>query len=231
MEALLEAGAPLNTPIGIRPAIWSHRLTALGHNARRRRYHIVELLLEYGAAEIDDQCVEYHSVFNSKFQGSLGTNREQLKNTLAHTPQDWKPTLGLLPGYRDADPDIRELVENRFPGILDGSINTLDILLDPDSNKYFSSEPSPLIFPLANLYLNDTRFPGRYSADKAFDDDLGTFWVEGDDGPGLGEKIAFELPPDVQKLEIFAGYGEDRYHLPNNRVKKAVLAQLCQNRT
>ena len=180
-------------------------------------------MLEYGAAGMENQRAEYHSVFNSKFQGSLGTNRERLKTTWAHTPQDWKPTLGLLLGYRDADPDIRELVENRFPGILDGTINTLDILLDPKSNKSFSRTPPPVLFPLATSFLDDPRFSGRYTADKAFDDDLDTAWVEGDDGPGLGEKIAFEMPPDVQKLEIFAGYGEERYHLPNNRVKKAVL--------
>jgi hypothetical protein len=85
----------------------------------------------------------------------LGSNMEQLKITLAHAARDWEPTLGLMLSYRDADPEVRKFIENCFPGFADGSINTLDILPDPQSHKSFGWKPPLVCFPMASSCLDD----------------------------------------------------------------------------
>ncbi len=224
---LIEAGALEHFYWDVPDAMGVFYRTALGRNLIHNRYDIVDFLLECGAAEIDKQRREYMKAFTQQLEYAVfNNNLKRLESVLAHTPSNWEPTLSVMVGYQGADPNIRASIENHFPKIADGSVTTLELLLDPDSDKMGAGANTVLplpSFPMASSSLDDPRFPARYTVDKAFDDDRGTAWVEGDDGPGIGERIAFELPPDVQGIEIFAGYGEERYYLPNNRVKKADL--------
>ena len=58
---------------------------------------------------------------------------------------------------------------------------------------------------------------------NAFDNSLANSWVEGIDGPGIGQKIAFRIGYDAYQIEIVPGYGEESFFTSNNRVKKAEL--------
>ncbi len=60
-----------------------------------------------------------------------------------------------------------------------------------------------------------------YEPNNAFDEDLKTAWVEGVNGPGIGEKVGFSDDPDGYKnIKIFPGYGIKQFWKLNNRVKK-----------
>jgi eukaryotic-like serine/threonine-protein kinase len=57
------------------------------------------------------------------------------------------------------------------------------------------------------------------------DDRAETAWVEGANGPGIGEWIAFTFKPQtIQYLEIFPGYGKSKdLFFANHRLKRATL--------
>ncbi len=78
-------------------------------------------------------------------------------------------------------------------------------------------------FPLAESELADKDVPARYAANKAFDGDNTTTWVEGADGPGIGQRIAFDVPARAVGLRVLPGYGDPRYFNRNYRVETAVL--------
>jgi hypothetical protein len=182
---LLEAGA-LDYPYGFFDGPTGMYETPLGDACSRGRFEIAELMLTYGAADKKGYLDEYHRCFAEYIERALFDNKiETLQTLLQYVPEDCKPGLSLLLYYRESDPEMKALIEGRFPGI-----------------------------------------PDRYTVDKAFDGNLDTAWVEGVDGPGKGEVISFLLPHNVRGIEIFGGFGEQRYYLPNNRVKKAILRLL-----
>ena len=220
---LLQAGA-LDHPYAFLEGPTGTYQTALGDACSRSRFAIVDLMLEFGAdtdphsrAE-DQRCLDWHAEI-----AVVNRDEARLQAWLGHIPADWTPHLALLLHYREAPLEIRALIERRFPGILDGSVNELNAILDlPDRGAVYRPHPN-VRFPLATSFLDDARFPGRYAVGRAFDGDLTTSWVEGTDGPGIGERIAFLLPHDTGRIEVLAGYGEERYYLLNNRVKQATL--------
>lgn len=53
--------------------------TALWLNAIRGRYEVVALLLEYGAAEMENQSADYHRAFNQKVYGLFDRDKEQME--------------------------------------------------------------------------------------------------------------------------------------------------------
>ncbi len=59
--------------------------------------------------------------------------------------------------------------------------------------------------------------------EKAFDGDISTAWVEGAEGPGTGQRIAFKIDRGAAEISIFPGYGDERYFYKNFRVKTARL--------
>jgi eukaryotic-like serine/threonine-protein kinase len=65
----------------------------------------------------------------------------------------------------------------------------------------------------------------QFVPDNTRDDRIDTAWVEGVNGPGLGEWIAFTFKPQtIQYVEIFPGYGKSKdLFFANNRVKRATL--------
>jgi hypothetical protein len=70
----------------------------------------------------------------------------------------------------------------------------------------------------------DEKTPGRYSPEKAFDGDLSTSWVEGVEGDGIGQRIAFLVPAGARVLWIVPGYGDAKIFKLNNRVRSARLS-------
>jgi hypothetical protein len=74
--------------------------------------------------------------------------------------------------------------------------------------------------PAATSYLIDRKNPSRYAPACAFDNRLETSWVEGKQGDGIGEKIAFQFNA-IKSVSIFPGFGKERYFTLNNRLKKA----------
>ncbi len=67
---------------------------------------------------------------------------------------------------------------------------------------------------------------GQYSAYAVIDESLDTAWVEGTEGPGVGEWIELSFPDaiDLHAIEIANGYNRDADIFDkNNRVKKATL--------
>jgi len=75
----------------------------------------------------------------------------------------------------------------------------------------------------ATSSLKDKKKPQKYMPDKALDGKLNTTWVEGRKGDGIGEKIAFKVPPGKTKIRIIPGFAIKKYFSKNNRVKKARL--------
>lgn len=76
--------------------------------------------------------------------------------------------------------------------------------------------------PRASSFLRDAKDPGRYSANKAFDGNPATSWVEGRDDDGIGEKIGFTFSK-MNRISLLPGFGDARYFSLNNRVKRATL--------
>ncbi len=77
--------------------------------------------------------------------------------------------------------------------------------------------------PLATSFLSDSSEFRLYAEEAAFDNDLNTSWVEGVEGPGLGQAIAFEVtrPGQTAYLEFFPGWGQESYFAHNHRIRSA----------
>ena len=62
---------------------------------------------------------------------------------------------------------------------------------------------------------------GKYSAVKIFDNNPATCWAEGIKGPGIGEKIYFDIPLELTALRISNGLAKNEVIFnKNNRLKK-----------
>lgn len=134
------------------------------------------------------------------------------------------PSLLVFLHYPVASREIRAVLDSHFPEIKKGTytvLNSLIALKDAPLASYF---PVPdLQLPLASSVLEDPEIPDWYSADKAIDDDLSTSWVEGVEGPGVGEQLAFLVNREMSVIEIFPGYGSEGYFSQNNRLHRANL--------
>jgi hypothetical protein len=63
----------------------------------------------------------------------------------------------------------------------------------------------------ASSYHKSRRDPADYSAASAVDNDLETVWLEGGDGPGLGQWIVVDLPRGtLQKIGVAVGFQGDK---------------------
>ncbi len=65
----------------------------------------------------------------------------------------------------------------------------------------------------------------KYSADKAFDENLATAWVEGAEGIGQGESLSLQINSGtIHTISIYNGYQKDINTFRNNaRVKRLAL--------
>lgn len=133
--------------------------------------------------------------------------------------------ISLLYIFETGNEEIRAFIRSNGPaGIATGSFNLLDAILSAVgiTEDFFSTFP----FPMATTFLSDEtrKFPRRCDANKAFDGDVQTSWVEGVGGPGIGQKLAFIVEPDSKKISIMPGYADGINFIKNNRLKKARLS-------
>lgn len=70
-----------------------------------------------------------------------------------------------------------------------------------------------------------SRLSDQFAPENTRDERAETAWVEGANGPGIGEWLAFTFKPQtVQYLEIFPGYGKSKdLFFANHRLKRATL--------
>jgi len=70
--------------------------------------------------------------------------------------------------------------------------------------------------------LEDQNITKRYSANKAFDNNPLTSWVEGARGDGIGENVAlwFREVITIDSIKIMPGYFDANWYSQNNRVKR-----------
>jgi|GEM_PF-3311205 len=66
--------------------------------------------------------------------------------------------------------------------------------------------------------------PYRHSADKCFDNNMKTCWIEGDRGKGIGEKIAFFTNKEIRYISVFPGHGNGRLFKMHNRLQRAKIS-------
>ncbi len=181
---------------------------------------IADILLQYGAdPALEDRYFDY------QIQKSLFNKDARRLESLLHRADGRGPDLPLLLFYRNAGLEVRKTIERFIPEISADGADVLRMVLELEERPQFFYFPAPEInFPLASSYLSDSDTPGRYASDKAFDGKLASSWVEGVPGPGIGQRIVFELRREAARIEIYPGYGDSRFFLPNNRLKKASLS-------
>lgn len=70
-----------------------------------------------------------------------------------------------------------------------------------------------------------SRLEEKFAPENTRDDRVETVWVEGANGPGVGEWIAFTFKPQtIQYVEIYPGYGKSKdLFFANHRLKRATL--------
>ncbi len=66
---------------------------------------------------------------------------------------------------------------------------------------------------------------GEYGEQNLFDHDKNTCWAEGVKGPGLGEYVYLNIPPEAAGISIINGYAKtDKTFKNNNRVKQVKIS-------
>lgn len=108
--------------------------------------------------------------------------------------------------------------------IANGNINLLNYLLKHVDGDICSRTHKEIFIgfplPLATSSLFTEQDLKSFRANKAFDGNSSTAWVEGVDGPGIGQKIAFEIEPSVKQIIITPAVVNNQF-TKNSRIKKA----------
>lgn len=123
-------------------------------------------------------------------------------------------------------PAVRAFIRLHGPErISRGDVSLLSILLSEGVTTASAdgSREGYYPFPTATTYLDDAKEPRRYAPEKAFDGRMGTAWVEGREGSGIGQKIAFPVPKEAVAIGIVPGFADDRWFSSNYRLKRAEL--------
>ena len=130
----------------------------------------------------------------------------------------------LLIWYAGATPRLREVVlKYGPPEISSGKVNALDVLLQGGIQTRGNTKFETLPLPIATSFLPDQKNPTRYAPKSAVDGDPATSWVEGAEGPGVGQKIAVAVPEGAAVITVLPGFGDSRYWSRNNRLRSARL--------
>lgn len=118
----------------------------------------------------------------------------------------------LLIWYANAPLQLREVVKKYGPAdVASAKVNALDTLLRGGINTTGNTKFETLPLPLATSFMPDQKDPMRYAAAKAVDGDSATSWVEGVDGPGVGQKIAVAVPDGAAAISVVPGYGDAQF--------------------
>ena len=194
----------------------------------RGHWDIVELLLSAGAVRKDFDAyfnVTVERTLNPRDKGSLPKAEKILDRMRQYNVPLGIPLLYWLLQYERGGAEVRKFISENVPEIAQRKASLLNRLLatGQEGVALFGTDGT-IPLPLATSSLQDPKVPGRYSADKAFDGDLKTSWVEGVEGPGIGEKLAFEVRPAARSIAVVPGYGDSQYYTLNNRVKTAKLS-------
>jgi hypothetical protein len=213
---LLEAGADVNSG-QFNPLPGGREVRPIERALSKNNDELVDLLLENGVKRY-----EVDRYYDGALDVALRGGKLDYAETLV---SEGKAGLGgglrTLQIYERGSAEIREFIRKHGPkGISTGALNLLDLLFA--GNTEFD-EYHLLPSHLATTFLHDSKNAFRYAPDKAFDDDLSTSWVEGVEGDGIGQKLAFIIEEDTKWISIVPGYGVEKYHKTNNRLKKATL--------
>ncbi len=222
---LLDAGSDPNaTPFLEGPGALGYHDSLAVFATQQRRWDVVDALLAKGAKKKD--LDDYLRVALERDVGAgAAKDLNDAEGLLQHMSYDQVPLFYWTLQFESGAPAVRTFISAHVPQIAQGKATLLGALLDlgeKDLPLFGTAGKVPL--PLATSSLQDPKRPGRYDAVRAFDGDLSTSWVEGAAGDGIGEKIAFRMPPSARTIAVFPGYGDAKYYSANNRVKTAVLS-------
>jgi len=179
---------------------------------------MIDLLLRY-----DAEKKEISDYYNYKLFRSLSENNAQsLNNVLKNIDIESVDSFLLALCYGHANSETKQVLDDYFVSMgMENPVLIEQLLLLEGKKTEIRGNLPRLEFPLSSSSLKDKNDPRRYTEDKAFDDDLSTSWVEGVEGPGIGQRIAFRLPAEKGSISLLPGYGEEEYFLSNNRLMKA----------
>ena len=119
----------------------------------------------------------------------------------------WAVVLSVAAATADETEDIQEYVEF--------------VTRDIGAWTFGSSSPFAQVSATSKLAWDGH---ASYTAAEAVDGDLETAWAEGVRGPGIGERIAFELPAGTQIVRVLPGNGTGDLFWKNNRISRALLS-------
>ena len=73
----------------------------------------------------------------------------------------------------------------------------------------------------------------QYGAEQIFDGNVGTAWIEGKPGPGIGEWVELHFTSEklVSTVKIFPGYGKNEQAFKNNNRPKTIRLQFTSGGT
>ncbi len=216
-KLLIEKGADLNMEFDDPNWLYSSLVfTAMVHGHEE----IADMLIVSGGNQYDKQRFLLIQLYKALSEG----NEEAVKDLISQKNVNINATTSILLRYASGSANTRELVRKYGPSeIKNGERNLLDALLKNEVVINERFEDPGIEFPLATTYLHNVKQPFRYAPDKAFDGELSTCWVEGIEGSGVGQKIAFEVDK-ARGLSILPGFGKDIYFKKNNRIKKVNLS-------
>ncbi len=216
VEVLLKAGADVS--IGSGPM--GEDETPLELALRKSDDRMVDRLLRFGA---DERQVREHyrrQLYTALRKGRVDIAESLLTEGNADLGADM---LLLLATYEYGSAAVRDFIRKHGQEeISTGELNLLEWII-PGTTDFTNYIGPGLQFPLSTTFLHDSKNPFRYGPDKAFDADMSTSWVEGVEGNGIGQKLAFVIQGKPERILIVPGYGVEKYFRPNNRLKKAVL--------
>lgn len=183
---------------------------------------MADMLIASGANPHDKQMFLKIQLCRALSEG----NEEVVKDLISREDVNIDGSSSILLRYVSGSEKTKSLIRKYgLPEIKSGKSNLLDALLEKSIHKNDRCEDPDFDFPLATTFLHNAKQPSRYAPDKAFDGELSTSWVEGVEGSGIGQKIAFEISK-AKGLSIMPGFGKDAYFKKNNRIRKARLSIL-----
>ncbi len=232
VQLFLDRGVPLDTYI-----------------SRFSDDRVIDELAALGTSEADDLILRYATDLQitvlsaSTYLRVSETTEPPDVDELERLIESWGMILPL--DYKTAwwsvvpDRELRELILREVPGVT-GS-DPVQLYLDRhesyNGDAFAGFWRHQNAFPLVSSFLEDSRDYFRYHAEAARDGDLSTSWVEGRDGPGIGDSILtedlnYQIPGDIEdgiEVSIFPGFGDERFFSRNNRLRRATLVMYLNN--
>lgn len=213
---LIEAGADVNSGC-FNPLPGGEDWTPIELALSRGNTALVDLLLENGV----NRYIVSRYYRRELYSALRGKKLDYAETLVSEGKAGLGGDLEILQIYERGSAEVREFIREHGPAeISTGALNLLDLLFAGDT-EFAEYVEHPL--HLATTFLHDKKNAFRYAPDKAFDGDLSTSWVEGVEGDGIGQRLAFIIRGNPKWISIVPGYGVKKYYKTNNRLKKATL--------